>query len=99
MSRTYKTVAVPATTRQELVERCCDLCGKKANSDDWGDNSYNFDETDVQVSIKYRKGEAYPSGGSEVACSIDMCPTCFTQKLVPWLKSQGVTVQAISSSW
>jgi hypothetical protein len=83
--------AIPATTREVIVERTCDLCHKKARdpqSGEWGTSSYDVED----VTVEYRTGSSYPEGGGGTEYSIDMCPDCFENRLIPWLESQGAIV-------
>lgn len=84
-----------------LVERCCDLCGMKANKNyqDWDAGYYNVNETEVRVEVRQREGTSYPEGGSGTEVVIDLCPVCFKDKLIPWIKSQGGKVEAKEWDW
>ena len=53
------------------------------------DSYYGVDE----VIIQHKQRENYPEGGFGTEINIDMCPDCFTNKLLPWLKSQGCKVE------
>lgn len=99
MSRKYETRPIPATTRQVLIERACDMCGRKANPNDWSGLAYEVDDTEVTVTVKHRKGESYPEGGCETVIEVDLCPTCFKGELIPWLKSRGVVIVESESDW
>jgi hypothetical protein len=37
-----------------------------------------------------RIGELDPGGDFGEDTTVDLCPKCFTEKLLPWLKTQGV---------
>jgi hypothetical protein len=91
----YKSKVVTETKRFfEYVQ--CDICGRQANDDDnWNGESYGVSETE----IKYREGASYPEGGSGTEIRVDICPTCFLDKLVPWLKSQGVSIEKKEWDW
>jgi len=67
-----------------LIEISCDLCGK-SSSKEWKD--FNFDATQSLVYLK--TGEEYPEGGYGDKYEIDICPSCFKNKLIPWVESQG----------
>lgn len=99
MSRKFETVQVPASTREQLAERLCDFCGRKARNSEWSDSTYDVNNTAVTMSIKHESGESYPSGGRTVERSVDMCPACFESKLVPWLHAQGVEVHEHEFDW
>lgn len=76
----YKTVRVPAQEQRLLDIVTCDLCNKEIKQD-----CYHREE----VTLEYEHGNFYPEGGSGEALSFDVCSTCFTEKLRPWLESQG----------
>ena len=85
-----ETVIVPASTRTKVVKVTCDLCqGEIKNK--------RFDLNEVTVS--HKTGESYPEGGMGELAEVDMCGTCFTEKLVPWLEAQGVTPTTEDWSW
>lgn len=97
--KVYKTVDVPATTREVLVKRRCDLCGKESKSSDWDAGSYEVNETEIKITMKQKEGSNYPEGGSGTEYEIDLCPDCFTERLVPWLKSEGATIEESEWDW
>lgn len=80
----YEKQTRPACTFDALVETKCDLCGKTTTRE-WKDGSFDATETEVRL----RTGSSYPEGGSGDETTIDICPACFTSKLIPWVKSQG----------
>jgi hypothetical protein len=74
--------------------RKCDICGKESHSADWGSGFYSIDETLILMRIQQRGGVSYPDGGGEGSeYDIDLCPDCFVNKLIPWLKSQGAEIK------
>lgn len=81
------------TTPREIVKTIdmkCDICGKPAkrpNREDWTDGSYDVNETTVECKV----GTDYPSGGSWEEWISEICPTCFREKLIPWIESFGHT--------
>lgn len=86
--KSYKTVNVPAKTKQVLEKTICDLCNtaiKRA--------SFHIDE----VTVQYRTGERYPECGSGELEEVDLCGICFKTKLKPWLESQGC--ELITTEW
>lgn len=76
-------------TRTRLVATCCDICGAKSKRDDWTTEIYDV----AEVEIRLREGDNYPEGGSGTRIDVDMCPDCFREKLIPWLKSQGAKIE------
>ena len=63
----------------------CDLCNTNAHN--WVENSWELGQTEISM----RVGEIDPGGDSGEDTTVDLCPKCFTGKLLPWLKTQGVT--------
>lgn len=78
-------------TEEKLVEIRCDLCNSIATNGDWNKSNWGVEE----IEISYRGGNAYPECGDGVSYSIDLCPKCFKEKLVPWLNEQGANINAI----
>ena len=68
----------------------CDMCKKRTNRyNDWSEKLfYDVNETE----IRYKTGAAFPEGGSGTEIEIDLCPECFKNKLIPWLKENGCVV-------
>lgn len=65
----------------------CDLCGRQSITDR---NSWSDEETEVsETEIKYKTGEETNDEGYGNQITVDICPKCFTEKLIPWIKSQG----------
>lgn len=89
MKKTKKET-VPATTRDVIVSTVCDFCGEKIETIDYDVN---------EVLIQHKKGESYPDCGAITQTSVDMCGMCFDEKLMPWLKSQGVKAQEEIWDW
>lgn len=85
-----KTVEVPATTKEVVDRVTCDLCGAVINV-----RGYDVDE----VEVRHKTGSNYPEGGSGDETSVDMCGECFDEKLVPWLRSQGVEPRTEDWGW
>lgn len=91
--RRYEDKQVTHTERQ-CVELRCDLCGRKGSpAREWETAAYEVNKTEVSVTVRAKQGEAYPEGGNGTEFSIDICPTCFREKLVPWLRSQGAKIE------
>jgi hypothetical protein len=84
----YKTVDVPAKTRQVLEKTICDLCNTAIKR-----GSFSVDEVTVQC----KTGSVYPECGRGELEGVDMCLDCFTTKLKPWLESQGC--ELITTEW
>lgn len=95
----YEERVAPAHTYKTCVKRKCDLCQVEVKGDEWSTGLYDVNETEVSITVKARKGESYPEGGSGTEYEIDLCPRCFTGRLVPWLKSQGADIEEKEWDW
>jgi hypothetical protein len=82
-----ETIQIPASTREHLKETKCDICGKVFRGSDWDAEVYEISETEV----RYKEGNSYPDSGSGTETKIDVCPDCFKTKLIPWVKSFGIS--------
>lgn len=70
----------------EVVESVtCDICKKTYQGEDWEAHLYDV----RKVEVSYREGEQYPEGGWGTKMYFDICPTCFTGRLVPALQALG----------
>ena len=97
--RKYETRPVPATTQQVLVETTCDICGKVAKRGNWDSATFEVNETELEVTVKQRDGKNYPEGGWGTEVSVDLCPPCFKDKLIPWLESQVAKIERKEWDW
>jgi hypothetical protein len=79
----------------DTTEVKCDLCGKVAPTpdeadSDWGGGVWAKGSYDVQdVVVRYKFGSSYPEGTFVDIAEFDICPDCFRDRLVPWLREQG----------
>lgn len=80
--KTYEEVKVTEKVKRHIFTTC-DLCGGTTKGN-WGGG---FEVHEVEVRIK--EGDTYPEFGSGTEIEYDICPTCFKDKLIPWLESQG----------
>jgi len=85
-----ETVEITRTTLKQIT---CDLCGREAKKGHWDSSIYSVNETDIEVTIKQKEGDTYPESGSGTEIIVDLCPTCFKERLVPWLNSQGASIE------
>ena len=90
----FKTVVVPAkaeTTKQELDKTTCDICGLVIETEQFSEE---------KVTVQYKTGNSYyPEGGSGEVEGVDMCPNCWKEKLVPWLRAQGCDIHTVEWDW
>lgn len=77
--------------RIRLKVRICDICGAKGYDTQWpGTQEHNYRATNVSMEL----GTHWPGSCSGIRTEVDICPKCFKEKLIPWLLSQGVKVEA-----
>jgi hypothetical protein len=89
MSRTTETKTVTKEVIEKNEKVFCDLCNIESKNKRWGSTGYEVSET----RIHQREGEVYPEGGGGEEYIVDLCPTCFKEKLIPWLNSQGANLK------
>lgn len=88
-----KTYTNTITTVSRLV---CDICGEQSKGDNWSKERYQVAESEVSLLT----GDRYPDCGSEERLRFDICPACFLNKLVPWVKAQnGMDPEVEDCSW
>ena len=89
MSRLMKEKTYPERTVEYTAELRCDICGRKAPNPEsdhpWVAAVYGV--SDVKVGL--HMGTQYPESGSGEDTCFDICPTCFTEKLIPALFALG----------
>ena len=95
---TYIEPAKPAKEMKRLVKRACDICGLEG-TDNWDGGWYEVNDTEISMKIKYRVGENYPEARFGEECEVDLCPKCFKEKLLPWLKTQGAEIKIRDYDW
>ena len=81
----------PPETKEIVSHILCDLCGIVGHPGysgevEWGRDAEG-DERETAVILK--SGYAGGDGGHWNTASFHICPTCFRDRLVPWLESQG----------
>ena len=85
----------PITVVSKVV---CDLCGKTSKDPySWSTDAFYLSETEAKVQVRQKEGNFYPDGGWGTVYDIDLCPVCFKERLVPWLRSQGAEIK--ESEW
>ncbi len=78
---------------EETISITCDICHTKYKDDNWNADWYKLNETEISITIRHKQGDQYPEGGSGTEMTIDICPKCFTEKLIPWIKSFGTELK------
>jgi len=85
----------------EAVDKtCCDICGASCEGTKWPHVVHGWGDApaEAQVTVSFQwKTAPDEYGGSSVGLliDIDLCPTCFTNKLVPWVSDQNPEFKAI----
>ena len=95
------TVDVPHHTKQIVSHKTCDLCGKKSQGrgtdpsycSEWDAGQYEVEETKISVKVHRRKGMSYPDDSWGEGWDIDLCPECFANVLVPFLREKGAKIE------
>ena len=96
----YDEKTIPEHASKYVKLRKCDLCGKESKGEKWQARScYEVNETEISIEVRQKEGSSCPDGGSGTKYEIDLCPNCFKTKLIPWLKSQGATIQEEEWDW
>lgn len=99
MRKQEKYIVPAQAERVELRETVliCDLCGAESHHrDNWSDEPYSFAE--VEINSNY--GDRYPNmEGYKTEVFFDLCPNCFDNVLVPFLKSKGAEPQEKTTDW
>lgn len=70
------------------VKTMCDLCGKDVED---GIDVYETNE----VSISHRKGSQYPEGSNGNQISPDICPDCWCNIILPFLREKGLKTEYV----
>lgn len=92
------TTVVPATTKttENIV---CDLCGAKADGDEWDQKDEGWRSEYAEVSIVLARKESAPEFGSTSQTHYDCCPACFETKVMPALEGLGLKPRKTEASW
>ena len=76
-------VKISAREEVQVVSVSCDFCNK-----DIPLYSHNYKIN--KVTIEHDVGERYPESGAGTKTGVDMCSKCFTEKFIPWVRSQNI---------
>lgn len=77
----------------------CDLCGATAKNEGWQSSQWEINETEIEIRVRHKDGSSYPEGGWGTKYQVDICPDCFTEKLIPWFESQGCKAKREDWDW
>lgn len=97
--RILEDKAIPASVIKITVGVSCDICGRESKhpsySDEsiWTDSSYAVNGVTIVVQVKHAIGSSYPEGASMEVFAPDICPDCFTEKVLPALRALGVKTE------
>lgn len=86
---------IPEHPRESLKHILCDVCKintRDSKYGDWDDPSDSFSNT-CETTVEYKVGNAWPEGGSGDLVTLDICPECFLNILVPFLEEKGAEVR------
>ena len=112
--RKYEVKETQQIVKKKTVEITCDLCGVNGyahihNVGIIGDHrtecvvEWKHDEdhyTDVTTTIALERATNYSGeDGSNEYLFFDVCPECFKQELIPFLKSKGAEPQKANYYW
>ena len=103
LTTTQQIPARPAETRIVAAGIRCELCSKDSSPgydneyrhNDWDGCTYNVND----VTVRHRQGYSYPEGGDATSTILDIGPTCFQTKLIPWFESQGGKIRKEECDW
>ena len=83
----YKTIPVPATTREHLDKIICDICKKESPyGPNWTKEYARTLDTTIEFEDSYNYGN---DGGHGEKLNFDICTECFKEKLIPFFKQFG----------
>jgi RNA polymerase subunit RPABC4/transcription elongation factor Spt4 len=89
----YEKKIIPQKEIEVVSGISCDLCGKEGFQEGWQESYYVIDEPEISVSVRQKEGRNYPDGGWFEEVNIDICPQCFKNTLIPFLKEKGVKIE------
>ena len=95
----YEEYTIPAKSGKRLAKRICELCGHEDTKDGWDTTTYEINDTRIDITVMQEEGESHGSEGYTSRLVVDICPTCFKEKLIPWLKEQGATLNHEELDW
>ena len=87
MALIKEIVEIPARKEERIRRLKCDSCEKESISGQgWSNTIYEVEE----VTIEYRSGSSYPECSWIRNITVDLCPDCFKNKFITWIKSQNI---------
>jgi len=87
------------TQVHEAVDKTyCDICGASCEGTKWPHSVHGWSPAEAEVTVSFQwKTTPDEYDGSYVGrlLDIDLCPSCFMNKLVPWVIDQNPGFEAI----
>lgn len=80
----------PVTTKRVLDKTTCDICHKKIIVDSFEVNT---------VTVSHKTGSSYPEGGNGDLVEYDICSSCFTERVRPFLSALGASPTESEWDW
>lgn len=68
----------------QVVKIVCDLC-KVEYPVGWSKDEHD----DLESEVNLKLGRSWPGDAYGEIIEFDICPSCFQNRLIPWMKSQG----------
>lgn len=98
--REQREETIVVKEHEEVVGVTCDLCRKRfaeARPESGSDILWSAHGSDERLvtAMKYHKTEYYGAECDGEDIDVHICPRCFSERLIPWMKSsQGVNVDS-----
>jgi hypothetical protein len=80
---------------QKYIKTTCDICGRDIREDQEVNNESFFNE----VTISHEYGQRWQGCQTAIKFDPDVCVKCFTEKILPFLKSLGINTEYVDSSY
>lgn len=101
MARIMGKRTTPAREYEVIEKLTCSLCGREAprpfdnERARWANSTYDIDS----VTIERSTGCSFPEGGNKEVVGYDVCPHCWSTKVVPFFKAHGAEPYEKESDW
>jgi hypothetical protein len=94
----YKNVTIPEHTKEVEDKTLCDCCQAPTPwPDPDGRHRSSYDVNEVE--IRHKHGTSFPEGSDLEVLDLDICPTCFVEKIVPMLGLLGIKINYKSRNY
>jgi hypothetical protein len=77
---------------KKYMNTTCDICGRDFQEE-------NVESFFNEVTICHEYGQRWQGCQTAVKFAPDICSKCFTKKILPFLKSLGINVEYVDSSF